>query len=42
MRGGQGEPVDLGGYYWPNDEKTTKVMRPSQTFNAVIDGLAAR
>ncbi|WP_312799231.1 NADP-dependent isocitrate dehydrogenase [Corynebacterium variabile] len=42
MRSGQGEPVDLGGYYWPNDEKTTKVMRPSQTFNAVIDGLAAR
>ncbi|WP_334137652.1 NADP-dependent isocitrate dehydrogenase [Corynebacterium variabile] len=42
MRGGQGEPVDLGGYYWPNDEKTTKVMRPSQTFNAIIDGLAAR
>ena len=42
MRGGQGESVDLGGYYWPNDEKTTKVMRPSQTFNAVIDGLAAR
>ncbi|WP_417287975.1 NADP-dependent isocitrate dehydrogenase [Corynebacterium variabile] len=42
MRRGQGESVDLGGYYWPNDEKTTKVMRPSQTFNAVIDGLAAR
>jgi isocitrate dehydrogenase len=42
MRGGQGTSVDLGGYYWPNDEKTTKVMRPSQTFNAVIDGLAAR
>ena len=42
MRRGQGESVDLGGYYWPNDEKTTKVMRPSQTFNTVIDGLAAR
>jgi isocitrate dehydrogenase len=42
LRGGQGTSVDLGGYYWPNDEKTTKVMRPSQTFNAVIDGLAAR
>ncbi|WP_313511326.1 NADP-dependent isocitrate dehydrogenase [Corynebacterium variabile] len=42
MRSGQGKSVDLGGYYWPNDEKTTKVMRPSQTFNAVIDGLAAR
>ena len=42
MRSGQGKSGDLGGYYWPNDEKTTKVMRPSQTFNAVIDGLAAR
>ena len=33
----QGKPADLGGYYWPNDEKTTKVMRPSETFNRIID-----
>jgi isocitrate dehydrogenase len=42
MRGGQGSSADLGGYYWLDEEKTTKVMRPSSTFNAVIDGLTAR
>lgn len=35
----QGAPADLGGYYWVDEEKTTNVMRPSQTFNAIIDGL---
>ena len=25
--------------YSPCDEKTTAVMRPSETFNAIIDGL---
>ncbi|WP_035009789.1 NADP-dependent isocitrate dehydrogenase [Corynebacterium jeikeium] len=35
----QGHEVDLGGYYWPNDEKTNAVMRPSSTFNEIIDGL---
>lgn len=35
----QGREVDLGGYYWPNDEKTNAVMRPSSTFNEIIDGL---
>lgn len=42
MRSGQGHPVDLGGYYLPDDGKTTAVMRPSATFNTIIDGLAAR
>ncbi|WP_257202847.1 NADP-dependent isocitrate dehydrogenase [Corynebacterium cystitidis] len=35
----QDSPADLGGYYLPNDEKTTKVMRPSETFNTIIDEL---
>ena len=34
----QGSPVDLGGYYRPDPDKTTAVMRPSATFN---DALAA-
>src|SRR5947209_3458733 len=34
----QGEPVDIGGYYRPDDEKTTAVMRPSKTLNAVLAG----
>lgn len=36
----QGQPVDLGGYYHPNNEKTTKAMRPSQTLNAIVDAIA--
>jgi isocitrate dehydrogenase len=32
----QGEAVDIGGYYWPDSEKTTAVMRPSKTFNEVL------
>ena len=35
----QGAPVDIGGYYRPDAELVTGVMRPSATFNAVIDGL---
>jgi isocitrate dehydrogenase len=33
----QGKPVDLEGYYVPNDKKATEVMRPSLTFNKIID-----
>ncbi|HEV8326655.1 MAG TPA: NADP-dependent isocitrate dehydrogenase [Nitrospiraceae bacterium] len=36
----QGKPVDLGGYYHPNDEKTIKAMRPSPTLNAIVDAIA--
>jgi len=32
----QGNPVDIGGYYQLDNEKTTAVMRPSKTFNAVL------
>ncbi len=35
----QGHPVDMGGYYHPDDAKTEKAMRPSQTLNAIIDAL---
>ncbi|MFH5208223.1 NADP-dependent isocitrate dehydrogenase [Antrihabitans sp. NCIMB 15449] len=34
----QGNPVDIGGYYLPDDDKTVKVMRPSATFNAALSG----
>ena len=36
----QGAAVDLGGYYHPDEEKVTSVMRPSQTFNTIIDEFA--
>ncbi|MBM3163189.1 MAG: NADP-dependent isocitrate dehydrogenase [Chlorobi bacterium] len=35
----QGSPVDIGGYYQPNDEKTSNAMRPSLTLNAIIDAM---
>lgn len=33
----QGKPVDLGVYYVFNDKKASEVMRPSATFNKIID-----
>lgn len=33
----QGKPVDLGGYYLPDEKKVAEVMRPSSTFNKIID-----
>jgi isocitrate dehydrogenase len=35
----QGAPVDIGGYYHPDETLAAKVMRPSQTFNALIESL---
>lgn len=35
-----GKPVDLGGYYFPDDNKASAAMRPSATFNQAIDALA--
>jgi len=37
----QGKPVDIGGYYMPDMAKVTAVMRPSATFNAVLESFAA-
>ena len=33
----QGKPVDIGGYYFPDDLKCAAAMRPSATLNAIID-----
>ncbi len=38
LLGAQGRPVDLGGYYHPDPRKAAAAMRPSPTFNAIIDG----
>ena len=35
----QGSPVDIGGYYFPDADLATAAMRPSATFNAVIDAI---
>jgi isocitrate dehydrogenase len=36
----QGKPLDLGGYYHPDREKTLAAMRPSKTLNSSIASLA--
>lgn len=35
----QGKEVNLGGYYRPDEEKVSSVMRPSLTLNNIIDPL---
>ncbi|WP_312718952.1 NADP-dependent isocitrate dehydrogenase [Mobilicoccus sp.] len=37
--GAQGHPVDLGGYYRPDDAKAEAAMRPSATLNGIVDAL---
>ena len=40
LLGAQAKPMDIGGYYDPDPVKTTKAMRPSATFNAIVDAIA--
>jgi len=35
----EGKPADIGGYYHPDDAKAAAAMRPSATFNAIIDAI---
>ncbi len=35
----QGSPADIGGYYRPDADKTSAVMRPSAGFTAALDAL---
>ena len=39
LNDGQGQPVDIGGYYSPNDEMSANAMRPSPTLNAIVDAI---
>jgi len=39
LSGAQGDAVDIGGYYNPNDDMASKAMRPSQTLNGIIDSI---
>ncbi len=38
--GTQGKPQNIGGHYQPNPELTSKAMRPSETFNAILAKIA--
>ncbi len=39
LNAAQGKPVDIGGYYQPDPEKTAQAMCPSVTFNAAMNAL---
>ncbi len=32
----QGKPVEIGGYYLPDDAKANAALRPSETFNSIL------
>ena len=36
----QGKPQEIGGYYQPNPQLTSKAMRPSETFNRILAEIA--
>jgi isocitrate dehydrogenase len=40
LNGAQGTPQKIEGYYKPNDELTSKAMRPSATLNAALAAIA--
>ena len=39
LNGVQGEPVEIGGYYRPDEERAAAAMRPSATLNAALETL---
>jgi isocitrate dehydrogenase len=39
LRQAEGRPVDIGGYYHPSPAMASKAMRPSATFNAILDSI---
>jgi isocitrate dehydrogenase len=39
LNAAQGNAVDIGGYYRPDVALTTAAMRPSATFNALLDSI---
>ncbi|TWI76822.1 isocitrate dehydrogenase [Desulfobotulus alkaliphilus] len=39
LQAAQGSPMDIGGYFHPDKEKTAAAMRPSATLNAIIDAI---
>lgn len=35
----QGEPQSIGGYYKPDDQETSSAMRPSKSFNTILEAI---
>lgn len=42
LNAAQGDKVDIGGYYNPDEKKVTQAMRPSSTFNTIINELETK
>jgi len=40
LNGIQGKPVDIGGYYHPDEARTSAAMRPCELLNGIIDAIA--
>ncbi len=40
LNAAQGQPVDIGGYYQPDDNLASKEMRPSETFNFLLASIS--
>ena len=41
LNGVQGSPVDIGGYFLPDDQKSDTIMKPSATLNEIIASVGA-
>ncbi len=37
LNSAQGQPIDIDGYFKSNQDKTARAMRPSTTFNTIVD-----
>jgi isocitrate dehydrogenase len=35
----QGKPMDIDGYYFPDEKKASAAMRPSSTFNSIVESI---
>ncbi len=42
LNGVQGQAMNIGGYYMPEEEQASQAMRPSPTFNSIVDACAAQ
>ncbi len=40
LNSAQGQAMDIGGYYHPDDKKAAQAMRPSDTFNEILESIA--
>jgi isocitrate dehydrogenase len=39
LNAAQGAPMDIGGYYQPDEVKVSAAMRPSKVFNEILQSM---